>query len=168
MADAADCFWMASSTSGKRCDAPWTKLWPAKVQPIVPLRKALTGLGIPALINDCVPMMLRVRPAQLTMMRVVAFGAMARARKTNSAPGTLTPLGMLMVWYSSKRRLSRTTTSALESIKALTSCADRDGVWRTDSTNSPNDLLGTLTSRNSSPPPSFHPCKPPANIVICV
>ena len=95
---------------------------------MVPLRSALTGLGMPALISDCVPMMLRVRPAQLTMMRVVAFGAIVRARKTNSAPGTLTPLGMLMVWYSSKRRLSSTTTSALASISALTSCAESEGV----------------------------------------
>ena len=33
---------------------------------MVPLRRAITGLGIPALTSDCVPMMLRVRPAQFT------------------------------------------------------------------------------------------------------
>jgi len=31
---------------------------------MVPLRSANTGLGIPALINDWVPMIERVRPAQ--------------------------------------------------------------------------------------------------------
>ena len=52
--------------------------------------------------------MLRVRPAQLTMMRVDGSAASSRARSTSSAPGTLMPVGMLMVWYSSKRRASST------------------------------------------------------------
>ena len=50
-----------------------------------------TGLGMPALISDCAPMMLRVRPAQLTMMRVAGTGAMSRTRSASSPPGTLTP-----------------------------------------------------------------------------
>ena len=130
---------------------------------MVPLRRAATGLGMPALTKDCVPMMLRVRPAQFTTMRVLGLGARARARRTSSAPGTLMPVGMLMVWYSSKRRASSTTMSVPWSIKALTSGALSEGVWRCDSTNSPNDLLGTLTSWNSSPPASAQPCRPPCN-----
>ena len=86
----------------------------------MPLRSAATGFGTPALINDCAPMMLRVRPAQLTMIRVAGFGASCRARSTSSAPGTLMLPGMFMVWYSSKRRASSTTTSASRSSSACT------------------------------------------------
>jgi hypothetical protein len=42
-------------------------------------------------------MMLRVRPAQLTMTRVFGSGASARARSTSSAPGTLMLPGMFIV-----------------------------------------------------------------------
>jgi hypothetical protein len=77
------------------------ELLPARVQPMVPLRRAATGLGRPALSSDWAPMMLRVRPAQLTMMRVAGSGARARARSASAAPGTLTLPGMLMVRYSS-------------------------------------------------------------------
>ncbi len=79
---------------------------------MVPLRSATTRFGSPALISDCVPMMLRVRPAQFTTTRVAGSGASAPARMTSSAPGTLVAVGMLIVWYSSNRRASRTTTSA--------------------------------------------------------
>ena len=47
---------------------------------MVPLRSARTGLGMPALISDCAPIMLRVRPAQLTTICVVGSGAMVRTR----------------------------------------------------------------------------------------
>ncbi len=130
---------------------------------MVPLRSAATGLGRPAFTSDCVPMMLRVRPAQLTITRVAGSGASSRTRSTSSAPGTLVAVGMLMVWYSSKRRASSTTTSACASISALTSCAESEGVWRSCSTSSPKALLGTLTSRNSSPPARRQPSRPPSS-----
>src|SRR5450830_721398 len=115
-------------TSGARRLAPWSSFWPASSQPMVPLRRAVMRLGRPAFTSDWVPMMLRVRPAQLTTMWVLGSGARAAARSTSSAPGTLTPLGMLMVWYSSKRRASSTTTLAWLSIRAFTSSAQRGGV----------------------------------------
>jgi hypothetical protein len=134
---------------------------------MVPLRSAATGLGMPAFTSDCVPMMLRVRPAQLTMTRVAGSGASSRTRSTSSAPGTLVAEGMLIVWYSSKRRASSTTTFALPfslpSISACTSGAESDGVCRSCSTSSPKDLLGTFTSRNSSPPAPRQPSRPPSS-----
>ncbi len=96
---------------------------------------------MPAFTSDCVPMMLRVRPAQLTITRVAGSGASSRTRNTSSAPGTLVAPGMLMVWHSSKRRASSTTTLARSSISAFTSGAESEGVWRSCSTSSPNDLL---------------------------
>ena len=60
---------------------------------MVPLRNATTLFGTPALISDCAPMMLRVRPAQLTTS-VSGEGARSRTRSTSSAPGTLTPVGI--------------------------------------------------------------------------
>ncbi len=95
--------------AGARRPAPWSSVWPASFQPIVPLRSAATGLGMPAFTSDCAPMMLRVRPAQLTITCVAGSGASARTRSTSSAPGTLVAVGMFMVWYSSKRRTSSTT-----------------------------------------------------------
>ena len=86
------------------------------VQPIVPLRSATTLLATPALISDWVPMIDRVRPAQLTMMVVAGSGAMLPARSTSSAPGTLTEPGMFMVAYSSNRRTSSTAILALLAI----------------------------------------------------
>ena len=107
---------------------------------MVPLRKARTLLVTPALISDWVPMIDRVRPAQLTMMVVSGSGAALRARSTSSAPGTLTEPGMFMVAYSSKRRTSRMATLALLAISAATSSALNDGVCRRTSTSSPNAL----------------------------
>jgi hypothetical protein len=72
----------------------------------VPLRSATTRFGRPALISDCVPMIERVRPAQLTMTSVSGRGARSGTRSTSSAPGTLVACGMLIVRYSSKRRAS--------------------------------------------------------------
>ena len=40
----------------------------------------MTLLGMPALISDCAPMMLRVRPAQLTTTVVSGDGAMSWTR----------------------------------------------------------------------------------------
>ena len=94
---------------------------------MVPLRSAATGLGMPALTRLWVPMMLRVRPAQLTITRVAGSGARSRTRSASSAPGTLVPPGMLMVVYSSKRRTSSTTTSAWACSRACTSSAARLG-----------------------------------------
>ncbi|MNT52816.1 hypothetical protein D3C72_1898580 [compost metagenome] len=130
---------------------------------MVPLRNAATGFGRPALIKDCVPMMLRVRPAQFTMTRVCGSGASSRTRSTSSAPGRLVAVGMLMVWYSSKRRASTITTSACSSMSACTSRAASDGVWRFASTSSPNDLLGTFTSRNTSPAAAIQAASPPSS-----
>ena len=88
----------------------------------------MTGLGTPALMSDCAPMMLRVRPAQFTTSVVVGLGAIARARRTSSAPGTLMPVGMLIVLYSSNRRASRMAISACSSISARSSSAESEGV----------------------------------------
>ena len=79
----------------------------------MPLRSATTLLGKPALISDCAPMMLRVRPAQLTTTSVSGDGAISRARSTSSAPGTLVAVGIDTREYSSNGRLSSTTMSAL-------------------------------------------------------
>ena len=61
-------------------DAPRATSKPAKCQPMVPFSKAAMGLRSPALINDWAPMMLRVRPAQLTTIGVSGSGAMSWAR----------------------------------------------------------------------------------------
>ena len=70
------------------------------------------------MISDWVPMMLRVRPAQLTMIGVCGEGVRLSTRRTSSPPGTLMLPGMLMVWYSSKRRASTITTSCRLSMSA--------------------------------------------------
>ena len=57
-------------------------------------------------------MMLRVRPAQLTTTIVSGDGAISRARKTSSAPGTLMAVGIETREYSSNGRLSSTTRFA--------------------------------------------------------
>ena len=88
---------------------------------MVPLRSATTLFGRPALISDCAPMMLRVRPAQFTTTSVSGFGAMSWMRSTSSAPGTLVEVGIETRWYSSNGRLSTTTMSALLRISASSS-----------------------------------------------
>ena len=135
---------------------------------MVPLRSAATGFGSPAFRSDCVPMMLRVRPAQFTITRVAGSGASSRTRSTSSAPGTLVEPGMFIVWYSSKRRASTITMSASASSNACTSCAGSDGVCRTLSTHSPKALLGTFTSRNTSPPAATQPSSPPSSKLTSV
>src|SRR6202035_4394471 len=102
----------SADASGARNVLPLSQAKPARFQPMVPLRSATTLLGTPALISDCAPMMLRVRPAQLTTTVVAGDGANSRARNTSSAPGTLTPVGIETREYSSKGRLSSTTSRA--------------------------------------------------------
>ena len=47
---------------------------------MVPFLSAMTVLGMPASISDWAPMMLRVRPAQLTTTVVAGEGAMSWTR----------------------------------------------------------------------------------------
>ncbi len=129
---------------------------------MVPLRSATTLFGTPALISDCAPMMLRVRPAQLTTTSVSGEGARSRTRSTSSAPGTLTPVGIETRWYSSNGRLSSTTMSVPPRISRSSSAASMLGVPLACSTNSPNALLGTLTPENSSRPASPQARTPPS------
>ena len=130
---------------------------------MVPLRNATTLLGTPASISDCAPMMLRVRPAQLTTTVVSGEGARSRTRRTSSAPGTLIAVGIETRWYSSNGRLSSTTMFAFACISAASSSAPTLGVALTCSTNSPNALLGTLTPENSGKPAASHAPTPPAS-----
>ncbi len=129
---------------------------------MVPLRSATTLLGTPALISDCAPMMLRVRPAQLTTTMVSGEGAMSRTRSTSSAPGTLTEVGIETRWYSSNGRLSSTTMSVPSRISRSSSSALMLGVPLACSTNSPNALLGTLTPENSTRPAAAQAATPPS------
>src|SRR5271154_866258 len=103
---------VSAETLGARRLFPLSQANPARLHPIVPLRSAATLFGTPALISDCAPMMLRVRPAQLTPTSVSGDGAMSRARSTSSAPGTLVEVGLDTAAYSLKGRLSSTTRSA--------------------------------------------------------
>src|SRR5471032_3150792 len=95
-------------TPGARAALLLSQVKPARCQPMVPLRSATTLLGTPALISDCAPIMLRVRPAQLTTMVVSGDGTMSRTRNTSSAPGTLVEVGIDTREYSSNGRLSST------------------------------------------------------------
>src|SRR5260370_31400356 len=94
----------SGETVGARLSRLLSQENPARLQPMVPLRSATTLFGRPALIRDCVPMMLRVRPAQLTTTNVSGEGAISRARNPNSAPGTLVALGIETRAYSSNSR----------------------------------------------------------------
>ena len=64
---------------------------------MVPSFSETTRLVPPAEISDCAPMMLRVRPPQLTTTSASGGGARSAKRYTNSAPGTLVAVGMLLV-----------------------------------------------------------------------
>ena len=129
---------------------------------MVPLRSAITLFGTPALISDCAPMMLRVRPAQLTTMVVSGEGAISCTRRTSSAPGTLMPEGIEMREYSSKGRLSSTTILAPLCISASSSCALILGVPLLCSTNSPKALLGTCTPEKVTKPAFSQAATPPS------
>ena len=60
---------------------------------MVPLRSATTGLGTPALISDCAPMIERVRPAQLTTTRVSGSGARVADPVDQLRPGRVDAAG---------------------------------------------------------------------------
>jgi rhodanese-related sulfurtransferase len=147
---------------GARTALPLSQAWPARCQPMVPLRNATTLLGTPALISDCAPMIDRVRPAQLTMMRVSGSGAAAPARSTSSAPGTLMPEGIEMREYSSNGRLSSTTILVPLFIMASSSAALTLGVSLSCSTNSPKALLGTCTPEKVTKPAVSQAATPPS------
>ena len=123
---------------------------PANFQPIVPFSSAATRLAMPTLRSDCVAMMLRVRPAQLSTSRVSAAGAASGARSTTSTPGALRPIGMFMVAYSSNLRTSTTATSPPAMTSAWSRSGAMKGTPRRHATSSPKALLGALTSLNSS------------------
>src|SRR5262249_16308120 len=148
-------------TPGARATLPLSQAKPASVQPMVPLRSATTLLGTPALISDCAPMMLRVRPAQFTTTIVSGEGARSRMRSTSSAPGTLTALGMETRWYSSNGRLSSTTTSLCSSMSRCRSCAQLLAVPAASSANPADPLPGTINPGNR-PDPSLVPPPTPA------
>ena len=74
---------------------------PDRCQACVPFFSDTTLLGTPASISDCAPMMLRVRPPQLTITVYAGEGTRSAKRYTSSAPGTLIAPGMLLLWYSS-------------------------------------------------------------------
>ena len=131
---------------------------------MVPLRSATTLFGRPALISDCAPMMLRVRPAQLTTTIVSGDGAISRARSTSSAPGTLVAVGIETREYSSNGRLSSTTRSAPSRRSFSSSPAAMLGVLLACSIYSPNALLGTFTPENSSKPAAPQAATPPARM----
>jgi len=96
---------------------------------MVPLRSATTLLGTPALISDCAPMMLRVRPAQLTITAVSFRRFNSSAQRIRSPPGTLMPPGMQNLPNSSGVRMSRITNSAERSCRALSSCGAKSGTF---------------------------------------
>ncbi len=130
---------------------------------MVPLRSATTLFGSPALISDCAPMMLRVRPAQFTTTMVSGDAAISRARSTSSAPGTLMPVGIDTREYSSNGRLSSTTILALSRMSFSSSSAEIFGVPLACSIYSPNALLGTLTPENTSKPAATQASTPPSS-----
>ena len=129
---------------------------------MVPLRNATTLFGTPALIRDWAPMMLRVRPAQLTTIVVSGEGTISRTFSTSSAPGTLMPVGIEMREYSSNGLLSSTFRSTPLRIMASSSVALTLGVSLSCSTNSPNALLGTCTPENVTKPAFSQAPRPPS------
>ena len=131
-------------------DLPCSSAYPARCQPMVPFFSATTRLGIPALINDWDPIMLRVRPAQFTTTSVSGCATISGTRYTNSAPGQQIAPGILILKNSCSGRLSSTTMSSPASIFPFSSSAGKWGVPYSCSTNSPKALLGTFTPENSS------------------
>src|ERR1700722_8859706 len=95
-ASPADCI-PSILTSGGFRDAPCATSRPARCQAIVPSFRDTTLLGTPALISDCAPMILRVRPPQLTTIVVSGDGMRSAKRYTSSAPGTLIAVGILLL-----------------------------------------------------------------------
>ena len=112
-----------------------------------------------------VPMMLRVRPAQLTMIVVSRsrFLAMSVMRSESSPPGTLRPPGMQKRRNSSGVRLSRMTNFSPFSMRSASSLASISGTWLTTSTFSPKSLLGTLLPHSVSKPSVTQRLIPPSS-----
>ena len=96
--------------------------------------------------NPLVPMMLRVRPAQLTTTVVSGSSSLVMSvmRRANSPPGTLRPPGMQKRRYSSGVRVSRITSFLPSSIHWCSSVASISLTWWTTSMRSPKSLEGTL------------------------
>ena len=94
-----------------------------------------------------VPVMLRVRPAQLRITVVsgsISFW-MSVMRRASSPPGILRPPGMQKRWYSSGVRVSRITSLSPRWMRWWRSSAVISGTWWITSSFSPKSLLGTLT-----------------------
>ncbi|MNC93030.1 hypothetical protein D3C83_95710 [compost metagenome] len=70
----------ACDNSGGRRVAPCTTSYPARCQAIVPSFSDMILLRNPALRSACAPMMLRVRPPQLTITVVSGDGTMSAKR----------------------------------------------------------------------------------------
>jgi hypothetical protein len=102
---------------------------PASTQPMVPFLSART-LVRPRRRNAAAAMMLRVRPAQLTMTFVALRCFSSSTQRIKSPPGTLMPPGMQNRSYSSGVRTSRTTRSVERSCSDLSSCGVKSGTLR--------------------------------------
>ena len=105
-----------------------------------------------------VPMTLRVRPAQFTMI-VVSLSrslVMSVTRRASSPPGTLRPPGMQNRWYSSGVRVSRITSLSPRSMRSCSSVASISGTWCSTSILSPKSLLITLLPHSVGKPSVAH------------
>ena len=111
-----------------------------------------------------VPMMLRVRPAQLTITVVSSplSRTMSDILSGSSAPGTLRPPGMQKRLYSSGVRVSSITILSPRSMRACRSTAVISGTPFSTSTRSPKSLLGTLTPHSVGSFSVTHWLMPPA------
>ena len=110
-------------------------------------------------------MMLRVRPAQFTMM-VVSLSispAMSVMRSASSPPGTLRPPGMQKRRNSSGVRESRMTNFSPFWMRAARSLHSTSGTWSTTSTFSPKSLLGTFIPHSVSNPSVTQRLIPPSS-----
>ena len=110
-------------------------------------------------------MMLRVRPAQFTMM-VVSLSispAMSVMRSASSPPGTLRPPGMQKHRNSSGVRESRMTNFSPFWTRAARSLHSTSGTWWTASTFSPKSLLGTFMPHSVSSPSVTQRLIPPSS-----
>ena len=151
-----------SEKFGARSDLRLSQVNPAKCQPIVPLRSATTLFGMPALIRDWAPIMLRVRPAQFTTMVVDGEGTMSRTRRENQLCSWDIDAGRYQIRvYSSNGRLS----STLRSVPSR-GCVQFDGAnaWRAavvfyELTKS---FARHVNAENSTKPDASHAAMPPS------
>ena len=131
------------SASASR-SAPASNSNPASTQPDVPLRRSYTR-GNPMRCSVRAPMMLRVRPAQLTTMVASSCPRrMSWMRRGSSALGTLRPPGMQSRRYSSGVRVSRITSLSPCLWRSSSSSAVISGTRCSTETRSPNSLLKTF------------------------